>query len=49
MVIVAASRWYEIDAKGSPFFMFSPWGGEGRKGTFLKMKIITAILKLPDY
>lgn len=49
MVIVAASHKYEIDAKGSPFFMFSTQGREGRGGLFLKMKIITAILKFPDY
>lgn len=34
MVVIPASHKYEIDAKGSPYFVFSAWGGEGRKGTF---------------
>lgn len=34
IVIVAASHKDEIDAEGSPFFMVSAWGGEGREGAF---------------
>jgi hypothetical protein len=50
-VIVAASHYYEIDAEGSPFYMFSAGGGVARveRVLLLKMKIITAVFKFLDY
>lgn len=49
MVIVAASHKYEIDAKEARSSCSVLGVGRVERGLFLKMKIITAILKFPDY
>lgn len=47
MVIVAVSNHYKINAQKAHSFMMNTWCEGGGKGDpFLKMKVITAILKI---